>query len=704
MPTETGADQDASWDPASVDAAEGFGAMGLTRLQSEPARLRADARSLDAELGSLALKNHRVFVEHNDCTNFVAEQRAGVDSCLQQLVSLVHELKADGEGFAIAAQRLSRDYKRNRRTLDYHSSLLELLELPQLMDACVRKNHFDAAIGLLEKAHKVEQRHLYLHRTFYAERRTPAEGVRKLAAGQDAPEDEVLRGICVIQSIAEEMGQLSSELRARLVAVLRTSCPLNQLMSTMSALRQIDTLELERRKYRRRHAQMLQRARTALRDEDGPSPDGPRGAGGAGQADSSGQDGIAPLGQFAAVELNLQMEYLEARDLWLENLLADIRATRDMRESDAAARGFLLDVISTLRKAWFETCTQCAALFGDEYNTAAPKAGAHSQLLPASAVVSHWLQKRMVLLMNEIRQTLPQLTDAGSLRDVAGQAIYFASSAARFHADFSGTASAMFSGALRTLVVKRWVSAVNEFRQLMGGADVATELVEARVAALSEELGPAVRDAMAKFSPPARAKAPTTVLPRHLPSLVSDAAARSAVDGAEDLAASDTDTPPAAPLSLLAFPPLARLLNGLLQGINELAQWPLVQEAAPLAIHLSAALAVAMKILRGGDETQQMMRDALVSDLLPVALAAFSFIYKPGDGEVDALETSFAGYGLQKEVCEGRSPSAEGAEDSSRAGGGAVTGGGCTDAAKVHPALRSALCSLCGAAGVNDMF
>ena len=67
----------------------------------------------------------------------------------------------DVVSYAASMERLSSQHRLRRRTLLQHSSLLELLELPQLMDACVRSNLYDDALAISSLAnvcHRTRER------------------------------------------------------------------------------------------------------------------------------------------------------------------------------------------------------------------------------------------------------------------------------------------------------------------------------------------------------------------------------------------------------------------------------------------------------------------------------------------------------------------------------------------------------------------
>ena len=92
---------------------------------------------------------------------FVAVERRGqaLETALGDLLEVIQSTQTQVETSQQALEQeeaderslaaLSEKHRVRRRTLLQHSSLLELLELPSLMDACVRSNLYDEAHDMM---------------------------------------------------------------------------------------------------------------------------------------------------------------------------------------------------------------------------------------------------------------------------------------------------------------------------------------------------------------------------------------------------------------------------------------------------------------------------------------------------------------------------------------------------------------------------
>jgi hypothetical protein len=158
---------------------------------------------------------------------------------LEQDVSTVHHALEEGNSLTDLAEK----HRVRRRTLLQHSSLLELLELPSLMDACVRSNLYEEALSIASFANTLERRHTD---------KNP-----------------------VVMRVIGQIRSRQSDLRRHLLFRLKQSVTMPQCLEVVTALRRLNSIDLE------------------------------------------GRQDVDRL--HDAMELKLQVDFLEARDAWLDS-------------------------------------------------------------------------------------------------------------------------------------------------------------------------------------------------------------------------------------------------------------------------------------------------------------------------------------------------------------------------------------------------
>jgi hypothetical protein len=216
---------------------------------------------------------------------FVAVERRGraLQEALQELLNVTQQvidtkiesvqghLDPSDEGSTSLAV-LSERHRVRRRTLLQHSSLLELLELPSLMDACVRSNLYDEALQVASFANTLERRHHPDHNP-------------------------------VLQQVISQIRSRQDDLRRHLLQRMKVSVTMPQCLEIVTALRRLNSIDLERR------------------------------------------SDINMERVHASMEMRLQVDFLEARDVWLETKSTEVMS----RGTSLSLNEQLLDAIERYR-------------------------------------------------------------------------------------------------------------------------------------------------------------------------------------------------------------------------------------------------------------------------------------------------------------------------------------------------------------------
>jgi hypothetical protein len=449
--------------------------------------LKAEAKRINQEILNLSANNYSVYVQNHDCVGSVRKEIRNIDDGIDNLVGDLPTVTDACTAFQTNGANILKSYKRNRQTLQHHIQLLELLEIPQLMDTCVRNEWYDQALDLVLFAATLERRHPENH-----SHRTPEPG------------EPAREGYRIVKDIVLAVRTTAAMMRGRLLQQLQTQILLPACLQIVGCLRRLDLSETSRSK----------------RD---------------------------------MVELNLQREFLQCRDIWLQKLLAEIPRSSPYQ--------MLLKVIEKQRMHLFDIITQYTAIFGSEPalgSVGASSVGIGGADRERDSLLSNWLLQKILDLVQILREGLAELTDVASLANVLEQAMFFGASLGRIGGDFRPLLPPLFESRLLEITNGYWADAAERMHTELADDDIEPPIVisEARVPRAKKKGG----------------------------------------DTAEEQNSDPSALAP--PMMLLAYPLLAELCNAVLSSLNDLRLCAILTLRLPLAASLQQSLERVVSSLR----------------------------------------------------------------------------------------------------------
>lgn len=120
----------------------------LDRLNKEPALLQEDQDCIRRQMQECAVSHHRAFAEAAQHLAHVRDHVGSVNSHLKGMLEALPSLEGACSSFAEDAGAVQSKLDQHKQLQTNHSQLLELLEVPQLMDTCVRNSNYDEALDL----------------------------------------------------------------------------------------------------------------------------------------------------------------------------------------------------------------------------------------------------------------------------------------------------------------------------------------------------------------------------------------------------------------------------------------------------------------------------------------------------------------------------------------------------------------------------
>ena len=135
-----------------------LGGLGVRGILAEGDRLERERQDLSAGTRALAFERYRAFIASSEAGTDVAEKVDDAYSAAENVASLLPPLREKCSSFESEAADLSERRKRVSVVLAKHTRLLEILELPQLVETCVRNGHYEEALELRQFAAKIDRK------------------------------------------------------------------------------------------------------------------------------------------------------------------------------------------------------------------------------------------------------------------------------------------------------------------------------------------------------------------------------------------------------------------------------------------------------------------------------------------------------------------------------------------------------------------
>ncbi|KAL3162063.1 hypothetical protein ABBQ38_009127 [Trebouxia sp. C0009 RCD-2024] len=120
----------------------------LERLGKEPELLKADQDHLRKQAEDSAVKHYKAFINTASCLEAARDEMQGLAGHVDALLQDIPVLDRVCEQFVTTAKTLQAKQSENKQLQSNHATMLELLEVPQLMDTCVRNGSYDDALDL----------------------------------------------------------------------------------------------------------------------------------------------------------------------------------------------------------------------------------------------------------------------------------------------------------------------------------------------------------------------------------------------------------------------------------------------------------------------------------------------------------------------------------------------------------------------------
>jgi hypothetical protein len=382
--------------------------------------------------------------------------------------------------------------------LKHNLQLVELLEIPQLVEACARNGFHDEALELALFANSLERKYLIATEIRDQElpQSSPAEPQSKTkepAAGSTGNQNGGSGGKNIVQSIVNDVHKTLSDLRCQLLQKLSEEAALPKLLTILSSLRKLDGILVDRKVSLESHRDHTNQQLHLQQ--------------GQGQGYHQIQSEI--LSKY--VETSLQMTYLEARSVWIQRMITNVyqnsyhselqnrilqnslEINAENHSSPALVRspsasssatnhlgsyGKGIEILEIYRSSWFSVITQFNALFLNSSSPTTPSTSDPTSPVPSSSaasisscppitLLSHWIHDQLQHFTQDIHCILHEIDEIISFKLFYEQVLLFSIRMSEIGCDFKDLVIPIFEKNLQQRIDKIWSQGVNQFKQMI---------------------------------------------------------------------------------------------------------------------------------------------------------------------------------------------------------------------------------------------
>ncbi|KAN0025398.1 hypothetical protein ACTFIU_003659 [Dictyostelium citrinum] len=134
----------------------GINNLSFEKLLREPSQIIELKNKTIKEMQKLALDHYQLFIENYKTLNYTVSKIQNVSNQIENgLLSNLPTISSSCESFSSKSHSLTERRSSIKNLLDNFATLLDILEIPQLMDTCIKNNSFDEALQLESFSKKI---------------------------------------------------------------------------------------------------------------------------------------------------------------------------------------------------------------------------------------------------------------------------------------------------------------------------------------------------------------------------------------------------------------------------------------------------------------------------------------------------------------------------------------------------------------------
>jgi hypothetical protein len=183
--------------------------LGLDNLVQEPSIISNERSAVDLELVNLCYREYSTFTSVHQCSSAIGAAFDDFDSSLDKLIEAIPALEDECRQFGKGTSEIQTARKKAVLLQEHEDKLLDVLEIPQLMETCVRNGYYQEALELSTHVSTLREKHHAI----------------------------------IIHDVADEANGILQLMTAQLLGVLREPVKLPALIKAVGYLRKLQDLD-----------------------------------------------------------------------------------------------------------------------------------------------------------------------------------------------------------------------------------------------------------------------------------------------------------------------------------------------------------------------------------------------------------------------------------------------------------------------------
>ncbi|XP_065221370.1 conserved oligomeric Golgi complex subunit 8 [Planococcus citri] len=136
-----------------------LGTQNIDQLRKEKKALDDETTSVNNQLRHLALSNYKSFIQTADCSHSIYKDICSVENKLQACINEIPKLLEESDRFINVSTDIKDRKAKNNMILSNNGEILQILEIPQFMNTCIRSELYEEALLLTSFVKRLSSQH-----------------------------------------------------------------------------------------------------------------------------------------------------------------------------------------------------------------------------------------------------------------------------------------------------------------------------------------------------------------------------------------------------------------------------------------------------------------------------------------------------------------------------------------------------------------